>query len=91
MRQIALLDPEQRYASACVTPGRLSCIRGRPTCGVTIARLTSVEQRAGQSVEQITTDFDRDRWLTAPEAAAYGLAEEVIDGPAETPESGAPA
>lgn len=30
-----------------------------------------------QSVEEITTDFDGDRWLTAPEAVAYGLADEV--------------
>ena len=46
---------------------------------------------SGQSVEPITTDFDRDRWFTAPEAVAYGLADEVIDGPAGTPESGTPA
>jgi ATP-dependent protease ClpP protease subunit len=45
----------------------------------------------GQSVEQITTDFDRHRWFTAPEAVVYGLADEVIGGPAEAPESGTPA
>ena len=58
---------------------------------VAIARLTSVEQRTGQSVEQITTDVDRDRWLTAPNTVAYVLADEVIDGPAGTAESGTPA
>ena len=57
---------------------------------VAIARSTSVEQRTGRSLEQITTDLDRDRWFTAPEAAAYGLADEVIDGPTGTTESGTP-
>jgi Clp protease len=57
---------------------------------VATARLTSVEQRTGQSVEQ-TTDFDRDRWFTAAEAVAYGLADEVIGGLAGAPESGTPA
>ncbi|WP_304940829.1 ATP-dependent Clp protease proteolytic subunit [Pseudonocardia sp. DSM 110487] len=44
----------------------------------------------GVSVEQIT-DFGRDRWFNAPEAVAYGLADEVIGDPAEGPESGTPA
>jgi ATP-dependent protease ClpP protease subunit len=39
-------------------------------------------------VEQISTDFDRHRWFTAPEAVAYGLAGEVTDDPVEAPESG---
>lgn len=34
---------------------------------------------------------DRRRWFTAPAAVAYGLADEVIGGPAEAPESGTPA
>lgn len=41
-------------------------------------------------MEQIT-DFGRDRWSTAPEAVAYGLADEVIGDPAGAPESGTPA
>jgi ATP-dependent protease ClpP protease subunit len=40
---------------------------------------------------QISTDFARDRWFTAPEAVSYGLANEVIGGPAGAPESGTPA
>jgi ATP-dependent protease ClpP protease subunit len=32
-----------------------------------------------------------DRWFTASEAGAYGLADEVIGGPAGAPESGTPA
>ena len=43
-----------------------------------------------KSVEQVTTDFDRDRWFTAPEAVAYDMADEVIGGPAGAPESGTP-
>jgi hypothetical protein len=37
---------------------------------------------------QATTDFDGDRWSTAPEAAAYDMADELIGGPAGAPESG---
>jgi ATP-dependent Clp protease protease subunit len=33
----------------------------------------------------------RDRWFTAPEAVAYGVADEVIGDPAGAPESGTPA
>jgi hypothetical protein len=33
----------------------------------------------------------RDHWFTAPEAVAYGLADEVIDGAAGVPESATPA
>ncbi len=44
-----------------------------------------------KSVEQITTDVDGDRWFAAPEAVAYGLADEVIGDPAGAPESGTPA
>ncbi len=32
---------------------------------------------SGQTVEQIETDSDRDRWFTAEEAKAYGLIDEV--------------
>jgi hypothetical protein len=37
------------------------------------------------------THDDGDRWFTAPEAVAYDMAGEVIDGPAGAPESGTPA
>ncbi|WP_203886285.1 ATP-dependent Clp protease proteolytic subunit [Planotetraspora kaengkrachanensis] len=33
----------------------------------------------------------RDRWFTAAEAVAYGLADEIIGSPADAPESGTPA
>ncbi|MGQ4596495.1 ATP-dependent Clp protease proteolytic subunit [Nocardia sp. R6R-6] len=32
----------------------------------------------GKSVEQVTTDADRDRWFTAPEALEYGFIDHVI-------------
>ena len=44
-----------------------------------------------ESVGLISTDFDGDRWFTAPEAVAYGMADEVIGGPTGAPESGTPA
>ncbi len=39
-----------------------------------------IAQRAGQPVERIEADFDRDRWFSAPEAVAYGLIDRVTDG-----------
>jgi ATP-dependent Clp protease protease subunit len=32
----------------------------------------------GQTVEQIETDSDRDRWFTADEAMDYGFVDEVV-------------
>jgi ATP-dependent Clp protease protease subunit len=37
-----------------------------------------IAQHAGQSVEQIIADSDRDRWFTAEEARDYGLLDHVI-------------
>ena len=33
---------------------------------------------SGQNTERIETDFDRDYWMTAPEAKDYGLVDEVL-------------
>ena len=41
-----------------------------------IAGLTA--EQTGQSVEQIETDADRDRWFTADEAKAYGFVDHVV-------------
>jgi ATP-dependent Clp protease protease subunit len=32
----------------------------------------------GQTVDRVETDFDRDFWMTAPEAKEYGLVDEVL-------------
>jgi len=37
-----------------------------------------VSHHSGQPVEKIAKDFDRDYWLTAPEAKEYGLVDEVL-------------
>jgi ATP-dependent Clp protease protease subunit len=42
----------------------------------------------GQTVEQIETDFDRDRWFTADEAREYGLVDRVIRSAVEIPSAG---
>jgi ATP-dependent Clp protease protease subunit len=39
----------------------------------------------GQSIEQIETDSDRDRWFTAEEAKDYGFVDHVVQGAAEVP------
>jgi ATP-dependent Clp protease protease subunit len=33
---------------------------------------------SGRTVEQVEADFDRDYWMTAPEAKDYGLVDEVL-------------
>ena len=40
----------------------------------------------GQSVEQIDSDSDRDRWFTAEEAKDYGFIDKVITGATQVPE-----
>ncbi|MBN8787413.1 MAG: ATP-dependent Clp protease proteolytic subunit [Terrimonas sp.] len=37
-----------------------------------------VAYHSGQDVEKIAKDFDRDYWMTAPEAKEYGLVDEVL-------------
>ncbi|MFL7791493.1 MAG: ClpP family protease [Anaerolineae bacterium] len=44
-----------------------------------IHRLLS--HHTGQTVEQITADFDRDRFMSAEEAVEYGLVDEVLGVP----------
>jgi ATP-dependent Clp protease protease subunit len=36
-------------------------------------------QHTGQTVEQIETDSDRDRWFTAEQAKAYGFIDNVVE------------
>lgn len=45
----------------------------------TMAELTA--KHTGQPLERIVADADRDLWLTAEEALAYGMVDHVIDGP----------
>ena len=40
----------------------------------------------GQTVEQIESDSDRDRWFTAAEAMDYGFIDKVITGATQVPE-----
>jgi ATP-dependent Clp protease, protease subunit len=37
-----------------------------------------LSRHTGQSVEKIADDFDRDRWMSAHEAVAYGIVDEVL-------------
>ena len=38
-----------------------------------------IAHHTGQSVEQISLDFDRDRWFTAQESLDYGIIDRVIE------------
>ncbi len=37
-----------------------------------------VNYHTGKPIDQIEKDFDRDKWMTAPEAKEYGLVDEVL-------------
>lgn len=41
----------------------------------------------GQSIERITEDCERNKWLTAPEMLEYGLVDKVLDRLPENPSS----
>jgi len=41
-----------------------------------LGELTAAQ--TGKTVEQITSDADRDRWFTAPEALEYGFVDQVV-------------
>jgi ATP-dependent Clp protease protease subunit len=47
-----------------------------------------ISQHTGQTVEQIETDSDRDRWFTAEQAKDYGLVDRVIRSATEVPSEG---
>ncbi|ONI67941.1 ATP-dependent Clp protease proteolytic subunit [Kribbella sp. ALI-6-A] len=40
-----------------------------------------LSERTGQSVDRITTDFDRDRWFTPEQALDYGIVDRVLTQP----------
>ena len=44
-----------------------------------------IAQHTGQTVEQIETDSDRDRWFTAEEAMAYGFVDHVYTHAGQAP------
>jgi ATP-dependent Clp protease protease subunit len=53
--------------------------------------LELISEHTGQTVEQVTSDADRDRWFTADEAEAYGLVDQVIRSAREAADKGRPA
>ena len=44
-----------------------------------------VSRHTGQTLEQIESDSDRDRWFTAQEAMDYGFIDHVVTGAAQVP------
>ena len=57
----------------------------------TETRAELIAQHTGQTVEQIETDADRDRWFTADQAKDYGLVDQVITSAREAADDGRPA
>ena len=47
-----------------------------------------IAEHTGQTVEQITTDSDRDRWFSAEEAKEYGFVDHVFERAAQTSQPG---
>jgi ATP-dependent Clp protease protease subunit len=50
-----------------------------------------ISTHTGQSVQQIETDADRDRWFTAPQALEYGFIDNVVSSAGEVAAQGRPA
>lgn len=44
-----------------------------------------ISEHSGQKIEKISRDSDRDYWMTAPEAKAYGMIDEVLLSPKDRP------
>ena len=42
-----------------------------------------ISKHSGQSLEKIAKDADRDYWMTASEAVAYGMADNILSRPAK--------
>jgi len=47
-----------------------------------------IAEQTGQTVEQIETDSDRDRWFTAEQALTYGFIDQVVSGVQQVPGPG---
>src|SRR6185503_3828981 len=47
-------------------------------------------KHTGRSVEQIERDMDRDNFMSAPEAKAYGLIDNVLEKAADEPNAARP-
>jgi len=47
-----------------------------------------ISRHTGQTVEQITSDADRDRWFTAEQALEYGFIDNVVSSAGEVTEQG---
>lgn len=45
-----------------------------------------ISKHTGQSVEQISDDFERDRWMDASEAKEYGLVDDILGKPVDPEE-----
>jgi ATP-dependent Clp protease protease subunit len=53
--------------------------------------LELIADHTGQTVDQVTTDADRDRWFTSEQALEYGLVDQVITSAREAADEGRPA
>ena len=43
-----------------------------------------IAEKSGQSVEKVTKDSERDHYMSAEEACAYGLIDKVVSTPVST-------
>ena len=50
-----------------------------------------ISHHTGQSIEQVETDADRDRWFTADEAREYGFIDSVVANAGQVADQGRPA
>jgi len=54
-------------------------IRAREILYMRAKMFELLARHTGQPLERIERDFDRDRWMAAPEAQRYGLIDAVVE------------
>ena len=67
--------------------------RSRPQQSLHIKKvlLELIAEHTGQTLEQVETDADRDRWFTAEQAKDYGFVDQVVTSAREAADEGRPA
>jgi ATP-dependent Clp protease protease subunit len=95
---LAAGTPGQRYALPNATvhmhPAGGSAQGYAPDVEIQYKELKRVEdllhkllsKHTGQTAEQIASDFERDRFMTAEEAVEYGLVDQILERTLETEE-----
>lgn len=75
------VSPPERWESGPPPRPRARRSRRRRKSGIYLKkRLAEIfAENTGKDLKQVEKDMDRDNWMSAEEAKAYGIVDEVID------------